>query len=78
MALSPEDIEYWRLSPADRLVLAQDIIDSVLAETECPVPTPEQIDELDRCCAAIDSGEMQTHAWTDVRAQVLRGDDRAS
>jgi putative addiction module component (TIGR02574 family) len=74
MGISPEDIEYWRLPPADRLVLAQDIIDSVLAENAAPPLTSEEIAELDRCCAAVDSGQMPTYAWHDIRERLLHAD----
>ena len=77
MGISPEDIEYWRLSPADRLVLAQDIIDSVLAESSAPPLTLAEIAELDQCCALIDSGQMPTHAWQDIRGRFLQGDEPA-
>lgn len=34
MTSPPDDFDYWKLSVADRIVLAQDILDSVLAEAE--------------------------------------------
>ncbi|GIK23577.1 MAG: hypothetical protein BroJett005_29910 [Ignavibacteriota bacterium] len=34
MTNPPDDFDYWKLSVADRIVLAQDILDSVLAEAE--------------------------------------------
>lgn len=36
----PDDFDYWKLSVADRIVLAQDILDSVLSETESGAVPP--------------------------------------
>jgi putative addiction module component (TIGR02574 family) len=65
MADSPNN--YLRLSTAHRLVLIQDLLESVLAEVEAPPFTPEQIEELDRRCEAVDTGLMRTHLWDDVK-----------
>lgn len=71
MTISPDEIRYWLLPVADRLVLAQDILDSVLAETSADSLTPEQIADLDRVCDAIDSGAMATRPWDEVRRRVF-------
>lgn len=66
-----DEINYWTLPVPDRLVLAQDILDSVLAEAQAAPLHPDQLAELDRRCAAVDSGVMRAHAWEDVRSQLL-------
>ena len=72
-----DDINYSHLSPAERLVLVQDILDSVLDESQEQTLTQAQIAEIDRRCEAIDNGTMQMHAWEDVRDRILTGDDRS-
>ncbi len=76
MTLSLDDLDYSHLSPADRLVLVQDILESVLAEAEVPPFTPEQIAELDRRCAAVDAGTMATYSWDEVKHDLLADDGR--
>lgn len=71
MKLSLEDIDYWNLSIADRLVLVQDILDSVLAETCAEPLTPQQQAEIDRRCAALDGGKMQCEPWEAVRERLI-------
>lgn len=71
MTISLDDIDYLHLSTADRIILAQDILDSVLAEAEAPAFTPAQLAEFDRRCAAVDNGTMATHRWDDVKDQLL-------
>lgn len=41
MAQYLDDIDYWTLSAADRLLLVQDILDSVLAENQDDALTPD-------------------------------------
>lgn len=71
MKLSLEDIDYWKLSIADRLVLVQDILDSVLAETHAEPLTPQQLAEIDRRTAALDAGEMKCEPWETVRERLI-------
>ncbi|MCC7390174.1 MAG: addiction module protein [Phycisphaerales bacterium] len=71
MTRSLDDIDYLRLSPAERLLLVQDILDSVMAEAQAEPLTPEQIAELDRRCAEIDSGVVSCLPWEDIRARFL-------
>lgn len=70
MGISPEDIEYWRLSPADRLVLAQDIIDSVLAESSAPPLSLAEIAELRSRVDDIDTGRVRCEPWPNVRGRL--------
>lgn len=50
MSINIEDIHYWHIPVADRLILAQDIIDSVLAETDIESVPAKTIREMyERC-----------------------------
>ncbi|QOJ14002.1 MAG: addiction module protein [Planctomycetia bacterium] len=73
MSTSLDDIDYWKLPIADRLVLAQDILDSVLAETRADTLTPEQIAMINRRCAALDTGEMTSEPWEAVHDRLTAG-----
>lgn len=73
MSRSIDDFDYLRLSAGDRLLLAQDIIDSVVAETAAEPLTAEQLAELDRRCRDLDSGKVTCIAWNDVRDRFLGG-----
>jgi|GEM_PF-1897803 len=75
MAHNLDNIDYSHLSAAERLLLVQDILDSVLADAQTEPLTPEQIKELDRRCAAVDAGEMATFPWEDVKHRILSRDD---
>lgn len=68
-----DEIAYTHLSAAERIVLAQDILDSVLTEAQADPLTPDQLEELARRCADIDSGNVQCLPWEQVRAQFLSG-----
>ena len=70
-----DDIDYSHFSAAERLLLVQDILDSVLAHSQPEALTPEQVAELDRRCNAVDSGTMPSFQWGQVRDSVLMGDD---
>lgn len=67
MAISHKGFDFSQLSPAERIMLAQNLLDSVLAESHSPL-TPQQIAELRRRAAAIDSGEDKGVPWEQVRA----------
>ncbi|NUQ13528.1 MAG: addiction module protein [Gemmatimonadaceae bacterium] len=71
MKLSLDDIDYWKLSIADRLVLVQDILDSVLAETHAEPLAPQQGAQIDRRTGALDSGEMNGEPWETVRERLI-------
>lgn len=48
--------DYTRLSASERLLLAQDIIDSVIADTT----------ELGRRCRSVDDGNVTSIRWDDI------------
>lgn len=67
------DLDYLALSAAERLVLVQDILDSVMAEAQAEPLSPEDIAEMDSRCLEIDSGAVKCVAWDQVRDQFLAG-----
>lgn len=68
-----DDIDYLHLSAAERLLLVQDILDSVMAETRAEPLTPAQLAELHRRCTDLDAGVVTCEPWNDVRASFLAG-----
>jgi len=73
MTRSFDDIEYLHLPTAERLLLAQDILDSVVADAHGDPLTPSQMAEIERRCADIDSGKVQCLPWNQVRTRFLSG-----
>ncbi len=69
MTNPPDDFDFTALSAPERLLLAQQLLDSVLAEA-MPL-TVQQLDEVTRRAAAIDAGEMTCEPWETVRARLL-------
>ncbi len=58
------------LSLPERVVLAQELWDSIHADA-CAAPfTPEQLAEIDRRISALDAGEMKCESWESVRDRV--------
>ena len=63
--------EILRLSPAERILLVQDIWDSLAASPEeVPVP-PEHLEELRRRSNAEARGEMTFSPWAAVKKRIL-------
>ena len=63
--------EILRLSTAERILLVQDIWDSLAnSPEEVPVP-PAHLEELDRRLDAEARGEMTFSSWTDVKKRIL-------
>lgn len=71
MTHSLDDIDYLHLSAAERLLLVQDILDSIVAEGHAEPLTPAQLAELDQRCSDIDSGKVACVPWGLVRAEFL-------
>jgi putative addiction module component (TIGR02574 family) len=63
--------DFSHLSPAERILLAEDLWDSVTAEQDAPPLTPSQQEELQRRLAAADRGEMTYSPWPDVKHRLL-------
>lgn len=75
MTRSLEDIHYLQLSAAERLLLVQDILDSVMAEAQAEPLTSEQRAELDRRCTQIDAGSVTCLPWEQVRVGFVNGSE---
>lgn len=71
MTQSPDDIDYLHLSVAERIVLVQDILDSVVAEAHAEPLTPSQLAEMERRADAVDAGTEHRVPWDKVRAGFL-------
>ena len=62
--------DFSALSVAERLLLIQDLADSVRSETT-PL-TAEQLAEVDESIREIDAGEAQCEPWESAKARLLR------
>ena len=72
MALSISDIDLSALSPAERILLAEDLWDSVRAEQNAPLLTAGQKQELQRRLDAADRGETSYFSWQDVKRRLFQ------
>jgi putative addiction module component (TIGR02574 family) len=63
--------DYSHLTPAERILLAEDLWDSV-AEHDVPPLTAEQQAELERRLAIADRGDMPYSSWQDVKQRLTR------
>jgi len=61
--------ELMKLSPAERIQLAQDLWDSITPE-EMPPLTPEQIEEMERRLAEHEKDPGSAVPWEKVRARL--------
>lgn len=68
-----DDIDYLHLSAAERLLLVQDILDSIVAEAQADPLSPAQLAELHERCARIDAGSVACLPWDSVRSRFLEG-----
>lgn len=64
----PTDYDFTALSAPERLLLAQQLVDSVLAEAT-PL-TPSELMEMNRRAAAVDSGQATTESWESLRSRL--------
>lgn len=71
MAISINDIDFSRLSPAERLLLAQELWDTVHEEAQTLPVSTEQRAEIERRLAAVDAGTMPLHPWEEVKRRLL-------
>jgi putative addiction module component (TIGR02574 family) len=71
MTLPSRPFDFSHLSPAERILLAEDLWDSVTAEQDAPPLTPEQHAELERRIAVADRGEMTYSSWAEVKRRLL-------
>jgi putative addiction module component (TIGR02574 family) len=63
--------DFSHLTAAERILLAEDLWDSVTAEQEAPPLTPAQQEELQRRVEAADRGEATYSPWMDVKRRLL-------
>jgi putative addiction module component (TIGR02574 family) len=63
--------DFSHLSPAERILLAEDLWDSV-AQQDVPSLTPAQEEELRQRLAAADRGEMTYSSWLDVKRRLTQ------
>lgn len=68
---NPRNFDVVSLSIAERIVLAQQLWDSVHADAHAAPFTPEQLAEIDRRIAPADAGEMAEIPWEMVRQRIL-------
>jgi putative addiction module component (TIGR02574 family) len=61
--------ELMKLSPAERIQLAQDLWDSITPE-EMPPLTPGQIEEMERRLAEHEKDPERAVPWEEVRARL--------
>jgi putative addiction module component (TIGR02574 family) len=67
-----QEIDYTTLSPTERLILVQDILDSVVMQAGGEVLTPDQIAEVERRAADLADGTLECVPWEQARSHVLR------
>ncbi len=67
-----EPFNLSHLSESERLVLARDLLESAVAQEDVSPLSPEQIAELRRRAAAIDSGAAKCIPWEDALADILK------
>ncbi len=58
------------LSPAERILLAQALWDSLLPSQESQPLTPAQQQEIERRLAAAERGEISYSSWEDVKRRL--------
>lgn len=66
-----QPIDFSHLSPAERILLAEDLWDSVAADQDGPPLTPTQHQELQRRLDAADRGNTTYCSWLDVKRRLL-------
>lgn len=67
-----QTIDISRLSPAERIMLAEQLWDSLADSEAMPPLTPAQLEELNRRLAAADRRELTYSSWDEVKARLLR------
>jgi putative addiction module component (TIGR02574 family) len=64
--------DFSHLSPADRILLAEDLWDSVTVQQDAPPLSPAQKEELRSRIAAADRGETTYSSWQEVKRRLTR------
>lgn len=60
------------VSVAERLLMAQALLDDAIGEIEYGNLTGEQMAEIEHRCKAIDNGEMACEPWQAVYTRLLK------
>ena len=68
MTVSHKDVDFSQLSPTERILLAQELWDSVLEANRVPATTAAQRAEVERRMALSDSGQMTSRPWSAIKA----------
>lgn len=71
MASPTNDPDIESLPLGERMLFAHAVIDSAIAEAKAAPVTPEQLDEIRRCDAAVESGAMKCESWDIVRQRLF-------
>jgi putative addiction module component (TIGR02574 family) len=71
MSLIVNDFDLSRLSAEERILLAQELWDSVYQEAQAALLTPQQRAELDHRFAQLESGAVQGIPWEQLRESLL-------
>jgi putative addiction module component (TIGR02574 family) len=61
-----------RLNPSQRIELAMELWDSVVAENKQLLLSDDDRQEIRRRVTELDRGRMQSHPWHDVKQRMLR------
>ena len=69
--MAHKDIDYTSLTRKERILLAQELWDSVAQECAFPQATPEQQAEIKRRAALVDAGRMATATWSEIKDRIL-------
>lgn len=67
-----ESFSLSHLSESERLMLARDLLESAVAQEDASPLSSEQVAELRRRAAAIDSGKMKCIPWEEALAALLK------
>ena len=71
MSPTLEELGIDKLTTDERLMLAQDILESVMEERPGSSLTPAKRDELRRRVAELDANPTDVVSWEDVQASIL-------
>jgi putative addiction module component (TIGR02574 family) len=71
-AMADYSFDFSSLTPVERIALADMLYDSAMQEIDAMAPhlTPEQLAEIDRRIADVETGRVQLTPWEDVRAEL--------
>jgi putative addiction module component (TIGR02574 family) len=72
VSTSIRELDISELSISQRIQIAQDLLDSVLFETQGEFFTPEQLGEIDRRVAASDAGQIVGEPWDTIYSQLIK------